>query len=188
MEMDELVEHWTVLYDDGAGSFCSAPPGAERTRTVGEQKRTNTLLGAADEDAFVAQLLGSLGSYPAYFDRLAEVNRRGPVLMGVSPVVPALTPAQVRRLAADGAQVVDVRPAADFAAGHIPGALHTELGSLPDTAAVAPDGAMVMSGHGERAMTAASVLARAGRTGLAVPDGGPGDWTRVTGRALEDGA
>ena len=51
----------------GAGSFCSAPPGAERTSTIARELATNPLLQAADEDAFVAQLLGSLGSYPSYF-------------------------------------------------------------------------------------------------------------------------
>jgi hydroxyacylglutathione hydrolase len=44
-----------------------------------------------------------------------------------------------------------------------------------------------MCGHGERAMGAASLLARAGRTDLAVLDGGPGEWTDVTGRDLETG-
>ena len=33
---------------------------------------------ARDEDAFVAELLDSLGSYPPYFHRLGEANRRGP--------------------------------------------------------------------------------------------------------------
>lgn len=49
----------------GAGSFCSAPPGAERTGTIGGQKRTNPLLAAPDEDTFVRLLVDGLGSYPA---------------------------------------------------------------------------------------------------------------------------
>src|SRR5665811_910709 len=49
----------------GAGSFCSAPPGAERTSSIGAEKATNPYLAARDEDAFVAMLLASLGSYPA---------------------------------------------------------------------------------------------------------------------------
>src|SRR5215831_2608830 len=69
----------------GAGSFCSAPPGAERTTTIGAQKRANPLLAAPDEDAFVRQLIDSLGSYPVYFDRLAELNRRGPAAIRTEP-------------------------------------------------------------------------------------------------------
>ena len=42
----------------------------------------------------------------------------------------------------------------------------------------------VMCGHGERAMTGASVLERAGRHDLSVLRGGPADWAAATGRAL----
>jgi hydroxyacylglutathione hydrolase len=77
----------------GAGSFCSAPPGAERTTTIGREQATNPLLAAPDEDAFVAALLGSLGTFPPYFLRLGEVNRRGPALPPADTVwvVAALT-------------------------------------------------------------------------------------------------
>ncbi len=124
--VDELSDDTLVLPTHGAGSFCSAPPGTARTSTVGEQRRTNPLLAASDEDAFVRQLLDSLGSYPSYFDRLSEVNRRGPQLVH-EPILTPLANADVVRLRESGAQVVDVRPLDDFAAAHIPGALSIEL-------------------------------------------------------------
>ncbi|SFG74368.1 MBL fold metallo-hydrolase [Streptomyces mirabilis] len=111
----QLPDATAVWPTHGAGSFCSAPPGAERTTTIGAQKRANALLSAPDEDTFVRELLGSLGSYPACFDRLAEANRRG-------------------------------------------------------------------------AMTAASLLQRAGHHGLAVLEGCPADWAKATGRTLQEGA
>ncbi|WP_369274638.1 rhodanese-like domain-containing protein [Streptomyces sp. R11] len=111
----------------GAGSFCSAPQGAERTSTIGAEKRSNDLLAAPDEDSFVRQLLGGLGSYPAYFDRLAEINRRGPEVLAATPSLPGLSASDVRHLLGLGAQIVDVRPVEDFAAGHIPGALSVHL-------------------------------------------------------------
>ena len=46
---------------------------------------------------------------------------------------------------------------------------------------------VVMCGHGERAMGAASLLARAGHTDVAVLDGGPEDWAEATGQRLETG-
>ncbi|MFF8841209.1 rhodanese-like domain-containing protein [Streptomyces sp. NPDC015127] len=282
-----LPDATAVWPTHGAGSFCSAPSGAERTTTIGAQKKTNALLGAADQDAFTAALLGGLGSYPAYFDRLAEVNRRGPALLPGAPGLTPLTTAAVRDLIGSGAQVVDVRPVARFAAGHIPGAVsiplrdqfatwlgwllpedvplvfllgpgqdaaevawqaakigydrlagqlaggmdawradagpeqavqlvtadriddrpvidvrqeaeyasghipgavHAELGGLREQTVTAPEGTVVMCGHGERAMTAASLLARAGARRLAVLTGGAGDWAKATGRALEEGA
>src|SRR5436853_10196 len=60
--------------------------------------------------------------------------------------------------------VLDVRQDTEFEAGHLPGALHVELGELTATAADLPgDGLAAMCAHGERAATAASVLERAGR-------------------------
>jgi hydroxyacylglutathione hydrolase len=111
----------------GAGSFCSAPPGADRTSTVGRELATNPLLGVADEDGFVAALLGSLGSFPPYFLRLAEINRRGPDVIDPPITLAPLRAAAVEQLRSGGAIVVDVRPVADYAAAHIPGSLSIPL-------------------------------------------------------------
>jgi rhodanese-related sulfurtransferase len=89
----------------------------------------------------------------------------------------------------EDAALLDIRQDSEFAAGHIPGARHVELGTLAtSTAAVPPEPIVVMCGHGERAMGAASLLARAGRHDLAVLAGGPEDWAEATGRALARGA
>ncbi|MEU1734197.1 MBL fold metallo-hydrolase [Streptosporangium sp. NPDC020145] len=279
-----LPDATAVWPTHGAGSFCSAPPGAERTTTIGAQKQTNPLLAAPDEDTFVERLVASLGSYPAYFARLTEANRRGPAVLAGTPPLPALDAGQVKAMLADGGQVVDVRPAAEFAAGHIPGALsiplrdqfatwlgwllpdttplvfvagdgqdlaevvwqaykigyerlsghlaggmsawleaghpqtttafvtadqtpdgpyldvrqeteyaaghvrgalHLELGDLAGRAGDAPAGVVVACGHGERAMTAASLLERAGHTGVTVLDGGPADYAAAHGTKLD---
>lgn len=279
-----LPDEVAVWPTHGAGSFCSAPPGAARTSTVRAEKATNALLRAESESEFVADLLASLGSYPAYFDRLGELNRRGPAVLGTPPGLAPLSVDQVRRLQAAGTEIVDVRrlgefarghiprslsnplrpafatwlgwlvpggrplvvvrdpdqdPAeiigqaikigyddivgelaggfaawtaarlpvariplrgeddlagtrlldvrqdSEFAGGHIPGALHVELGDLHRRADELPGGPLVvMCGHGERAMGAASLLARDGRRDLAVLAGGPADWAAATGRAL----
>ncbi|MGH2816098.1 MAG: rhodanese-like domain-containing protein, partial [Actinomycetota bacterium] len=77
------------------------------------------------------------------------------------------------------------RQASEFAAGHVPGAVHLELGVLPRVPGEVPGGPLTLAcGHGERAMTAASLLARAGHTDLGVVHGGPQDWQRATGKAL----
>ena len=75
--------------------------------------------------------------------------------------------------------VLDVRQDSEHAAGHVPDALHVELGDLPEHDTELPSGGIaVMCGHGERAATAASILERAGRGDVAVVIGGPDDWTR----------
>ncbi|HET6874111.1 MAG TPA: rhodanese-like domain-containing protein, partial [Acidimicrobiales bacterium] len=83
--------------------------------------------------------------------------------------------------------VLDVRQDAEFAAGHLPGALHVELGSVA-AASLGPGPLTVMCGHGERAMSAASLLAaRDGAADVAVAVGGPGDWSDGTGGSLATG-
>ncbi|MFA9445778.1 rhodanese-like domain-containing protein [Egicoccus sp. AB-alg6-2] len=118
---DDLPVHPT----HGVGSFCASTPGGTRTTTIGRERATNPLLaGAVDEDLFVARLLGGLGSYPPYFLELRDVNRDGPLVHGPTP--PALAQLSADEVAAavdDGAEVVDVRPMAAFASGHVPGSL-----------------------------------------------------------------
>jgi len=123
----QLPDDLPVYPTHGAGSFCSAPAGAERTTTIARERAANPFLSAPDEDAFVARLVAGLGTYPPYFDRLQEVNRRGPHVYGTAPVLQRLDAARVRRMLADGATVVDARPYADYAAGHIPGSLSIQL-------------------------------------------------------------
>jgi hydroxyacylglutathione hydrolase len=123
-----LPDELAVFPTHGAGSFCSAPVGGERTTTIGAERRHNRLLAAADEHTFVAELLAGLGSYPPYFLRLRERNRVGPELLGPDwRIVPLLPTDQVRQHVAGGGALVDARPVTAFAAGHIPGALSIAL-------------------------------------------------------------
>jgi glyoxylase-like metal-dependent hydrolase (beta-lactamase superfamily II)/rhodanese-related sulfurtransferase len=72
---------------------------------------------------------------------------------------------------------LDVRQASEWAGGHIPGARHVELGSVVVSAGIIPPGPLtIYCGHGERAMTAASLLEAQGRENLAVLDGGFDAW------------
>jgi hydroxyacylglutathione hydrolase len=283
-----LPDELAVYPTHGAGSFCTAPGTDERTTTIGAERAHNPLLAAPDEESFAQRLLGGLGSFPPYFLRLREVNRRGPRLLGDGDrALPALPVEEVRGLLEDGAVLVDVRPVEAFAAGHpagalsialrpafvtwlgwlveddrplvfvldpeqdraelvrqchgigyerlagelaggmaawsgaglpvdrfeqvapgevtgtvldvrqaseveaghLPGAVAVELGALGTDNAI-PEGLpagplSVMCSHGQRAMTAASVLARAGRRDLrVVVGGGAAEWSAATGRPL----
>jgi hydroxyacylglutathione hydrolase len=284
LKLPDQVGVWPT---HGAGSFCAAPLGSARTSTIGSERATNPLLAASDEDAFVAQLLGSLGSFPPYFLRLGEANRRGPAILPPRLRLEQLTPYAVATAQAAGATVLDIRPVASFAAGHpagalsialrpafaswlgwlaphdrplalirepdqdadevlwqaakigydniigelaggqdawsaaglpaaslplvdataensvrvldirqqseyraghVPGALNIELGTLPAALIHLNDvPTVVMCGHGERAMGAASLLANAGFTRLSVLAGSPEDWAAANGTDLETG-
>ena len=80
--------------------------------------------------------------------------------------------------------VVDVRQDSEWARGHLPGAVHVELGALAD--ASLPDRPMTfMCGHGERAMTGASLIEASGHRALSVLVGGPDEWHEATGVNLQ---
>ncbi len=73
-----------------------------------------------------------------------------------------------------GRQVLDIRQTSEFTAGHVPGAAHVELGTLTAGTDGVPDTSLLVHcGHGERAMSAASLLQRAGHADVAVLAGGP---------------
>ncbi len=73
----------------GAGSFCSAPPGAERTSTIAHELATNPLLRTADEDSSLRSC--SLTRQLPYSRRLGEVDHVGPPVLDHDPTLPALS-------------------------------------------------------------------------------------------------
>jgi rhodanese-related sulfurtransferase len=123
-----LPDSLTVYPTHGSGSFCAATPTGERTTTIGHERSSNPLLQAVDENDFVARATRGLGTYPSYFLRLRAVNRAGAPIYGPfpPPLIPR-TPDQVAESVKGGAEIVDLRPIAQYAAGHLPGSLSIEL-------------------------------------------------------------
>jgi glyoxylase-like metal-dependent hydrolase (beta-lactamase superfamily II)/rhodanese-related sulfurtransferase len=279
---DHLPDGLAVYPTHGAGSFCAAPGASQRTSTLGHERDTNPLFSITDEDLFVERLVAGFGSFPTYFARLPELNRRGPTRYDSVPRLAALQPDDVgRHLTASGVvvdarpvaafsaghipgslsntlrpvfaswlgwlvepnrplvfvlepgqdraelvrqcldvghehlvgelaggidawidsgrpvstiplvdptemtgQVIDVRQANEYASGHVPGALNIELGAV-NGARLRPGPVSVMCGHGERAMTAASILTAGGQDDVVVLDGGPDTWSDATGNPLQ---
>ena len=81
--------------------------------------------------------------------------------------------------------VIDVRQANEYATGHLPGAINIELGQIATTT-IDSQTISVMCGHGERAMSAASILATRDHH-VTVLDGGPDTWATSSQRSLTVG-
>lgn len=122
-----LPDTVAVYPTHGAGSFCSAPSGGERTSTIGRERAANPMLAVSDENEFVRRLLGAIGTFPSYFSRLPALNQAGPRHYGQLPGLPALAPEDVESMRAAGAVVIDVRPVEHYADAHIPGSLSIQL-------------------------------------------------------------
>jgi hydroxyacylglutathione hydrolase len=75
-----------------------------------------------DETAFVAAVLDGQPEPPRYFAEMKRLNRDGPPVLGGMAAPVALDTADIAPLAAT-TWLVDLRPAKDFAAAHIPGSL-----------------------------------------------------------------
>ena len=72
-------------------------------------------------------LTDSLPPRPEYFGHDVEMNRQGAgALDQIPPPVPVRAP-EVFRLQAEGAIVLDTRPAMQFAVAHVPGSIHIGL-------------------------------------------------------------
>jgi glyoxylase-like metal-dependent hydrolase (beta-lactamase superfamily II)/rhodanese-related sulfurtransferase len=101
-----------------AGSLCGAGMSSKGSSTIGFERRFNPVFGVADEDAFVQATAAATQPRPPNMTRIVELNR------GQFVAAPAeLWPLERW----DGATVIDVRPAATFAAGHVHGAFNVPV-------------------------------------------------------------
>jgi len=122
-----LPDETRVFPGHGAGSACGKQLSTETVSTIGEQRRSNYALAPMPVDDFVAAITEGQPSAPGYFAYDAGLNRRHRPLHDGSAPVPALTFAEVRRLRAEGAVLLDTREAAEFAAGHLHGSINVGL-------------------------------------------------------------
>ncbi|MGH8991405.1 MAG: MBL fold metallo-hydrolase [Acidimicrobiia bacterium] len=110
----------------GAGSSCGKNLSSATVSTIGEQRVGNYALVLPDEETFVAVVTADQPTAPAYFPYDAARNKQDRPLLDES--APRLLPLdEVRRLQGRGAVVLDTRDPADFAAGHVTGAVNVGL-------------------------------------------------------------
>ncbi len=122
-------DYVSVLPTHGGGSLCSREIATTPSSTIGYERRHNELLGIDEIEAFVTALLTDQPGFPRYFARMRPINKAGSATLGTIPPPRVLGVADVQALITAGALVVDARPYADYAAGHLPGAYSIPAGS-----------------------------------------------------------
>lgn len=173
----------------GAGSACGRFISDARTSTIGQERRTNWALQIADRSAFIQQMTADLPPPPPYFAADAELNRQGAIALGELPTPASLSPDAFAAQVAAGARALDVRDAAAFGGGHVPGATHIGLAgqfaSWVGTLLTIGEPIVLVADDLERAREAQIRLARVGFEAVrGFLDGGMPAWT-AAGRPIE---
>ena len=122
-----LPDHLQVWPGHGAGSACGKALGAIPSTTVGYEKIGNWGVATTDEDEFVRMVLAGQPEPPKYFAQMKRINKEGPRILGGAQRTTRLPAAALDGLLRKGEVVVDTRPAAAFAAGHVPGTINIPL-------------------------------------------------------------
>jgi hydroxyacylglutathione hydrolase len=124
----KLPDDTQVYPAHGAGSMCGRNMSKETSSTIGEQRKFNYALKPMSKEEFVTMMTADLPEAPSYFPKDAEINRSGArELSELQPPQP-LTPQRVQQLQDNGHVLLDVRSAADFGEGHVPGSMNIGLG------------------------------------------------------------
>ena len=121
----------TLVYPaHGAGSLCGKVLGKETVSTLGEQRRSNYALQPMSKEAFIQVVIADQPDAPAYFNYDAVLNAQERLTLdqALARELNPLTLDAALDLQAHGAQVLDTRDPAEFAAAHLAGSINIGLG------------------------------------------------------------
>lgn len=137
MLYDSLHEKLLTLPDEtlvypahGAGSLCGKALGTETVSTIGVQRQYNYALQPMSRDDFIRLIIAEQPDAPAYFTYDAVLNtKEHPTLDStLERVLKPIPLKDVLAMRRSGAQILDVRDATEFCAGHLPGSVNIGLG------------------------------------------------------------
>jgi len=121
----------TLVYPaHGAGSLCGKHLSSDTVSTLGEQRRFNYALQPMSRQEFTLIVTTDQPDAPAYFtfDAILNTRERPTLDTTLEKVLHPLWLDDLLSLGNAGAQILDVREAADFAKGHLSGSLNIGLG------------------------------------------------------------
>ena len=121
----------TLLYPaHGAGSLCGKQLSSDPVSTIGDQRRFNYALQPMTKEEFTRLVTVDQPDAPAYFTYDAVLNtRERPTLdQTLQQVLHPVELDEVLEMGDAGAQILDVRDAAEYAQGHLAGSINVGLG------------------------------------------------------------
>lgn len=122
-----LPDSLEVYPAHGQGSLCGRGMSAKGNSTLGYERMANPMLQFKDFESFKKNILSNMPMRPQSFSHIIASNLAGaPLLRCDAPTEPALAPAEVDALRAQGVVIVDTRDGAAFGGVHIPGSLNID--------------------------------------------------------------
>lgn len=126
-KLAKLPDEVVIMPAHGAGSLCGAHLSEEPISTIGQQRKNNPYLQHAGRSEFIAAVLEGLPEAPQYFAHNAAMNRQGPKPVDwQASESRAIEPSEALT-DPNKHYVVDLRDAAEYAAGHIPNSVNIGL-------------------------------------------------------------
>lgn len=126
----KLPDETLVYPAHGAGSMCGKNLSTDTVSTIGVQRRYNYALQPMSKEEFTRLVTADQPEAPAYFGYDAMLNRQERATLDetLQHVLRPLSVEEVFALANAGAQLLDVREAADFAGAHLVDSINIGLG------------------------------------------------------------
>lgn len=128
-KLRELPDSTLVYPAHGAGSMCGKNLNKETVSTIGEQKRFNYALQPMGLDDFKQLVTSDQPEAPDYFvyDAIKNRQERPDLAATLHTSLKPLSVDEVVRMKTQGAEVIDVREAADFEGAHLGGSINIGL-------------------------------------------------------------
>ena len=121
----------TLVYPaHGAGSLCGKQLSSDTVSSLGDQRRLNYALQPMSKDEFVRLVTADQPDAPPYFtyDAILNTRERATLDENLERVLHPVELGEVLGMGDAGAQILDVREAAEYAKGHLAGSINIGLG------------------------------------------------------------
>jgi len=125
-----LPDETLVYPSHGAGSLCGKKLSSDTVSSLGDQRRLNYALQPMSKEEFIRLVTADQPDAPAYFtyDAILNTRERATLDKNLELVLHPIDLEEVLRMGDQGAQILDVRDAAEYAKGHLAGSINIGLG------------------------------------------------------------
>jgi hydroxyacylglutathione hydrolase len=126
----KLPDETLVYPAHGSGSLCGKNLSSDTVSTLGVQRRMNYALQPMTKEEFIHLVTADQPDAPPYFTYDAILNTRERTLLdkNLEQVLRPIELEEVLRMGDAGAQILDVRDAAEYAKHHLAGSINIGLG------------------------------------------------------------